>query len=143
MPLPRQVRDVMVRSPRTVAPDVGVLAPFEQMLEGGFRHVPVVDGERLVGMLSDRDIMKHMPPPSLQPADLPAHARFAHMKVSEIMAQPALSVLETDSLDVAVELMLVNQISAVVVTDANERLVGIVTLVDVARVLLKVLHSLA
>ena len=139
--MPRTVKDVMVRNPRTVAPDVAVLEPFEQMLEGGFRHVPVVENGQLVGMLSDRDIMKHMPPPSVDAVDLRAHGLFVKLKVSEIMARPALSVLETDSLDVAVELMLVNQISAVMVTDAAERLTGILTLVDVARAFLKVLRS--
>lgn len=142
MTVPRTVKDVMVRDPRTVAPDVAVLEPFEQMLEGGFRHVPVVENGQLLGMLSDRDIMKHMPPPSVDAVDLPAHGRFARLKVAEIMATPALSVLETDAVDVAVELMLVNQISAVVVTDAKDTLVGIVTLVDVARAFLKVLRSL-
>ena len=142
MSLPRKVKDVMVRNPSTVAPDEGVLKPFEQMLEGGFRHVPVVENGQLLGMLSDRDIMKHMPPPSVDAVDLPAHGRFVTLKVSEIMARPALTVLETDSLEVAVELMLVNQISAVVVTDDADRLTGIVTLVDVARAFLKVLRSL-
>jgi CBS domain-containing protein len=46
----------MTRSPATVTPDASTEEALNQMLSGGFRHLPVVDGDRVVGMLSMRDV---------------------------------------------------------------------------------------
>jgi CBS domain-containing protein len=51
-----RVADVMTRHPETVAPDESLAQARVVMLHGGFRHLPVVEGSRLVGMLSMRDL---------------------------------------------------------------------------------------
>jgi CBS domain-containing protein len=48
----------MTRTPTTVAPDASLQHALDLMLSGGFRHLPVVDGGRLMGMLSMRDISR-------------------------------------------------------------------------------------
>lgn len=48
----------MTRDPRTVEPADTVEAARQLMLDGGFRHLPVKDGESLVGMVSIRDLMR-------------------------------------------------------------------------------------
>lgn len=48
----------MTRSPATVPSTATVRLALDQMLEGGFRHLPVVDGGRLVGMVSMRDLSR-------------------------------------------------------------------------------------
>jgi CBS domain-containing protein len=50
------VDDVMTRNPETAEPDETLAQARLVMLHGGFRHLPVVDGGRLVGMLSMRDL---------------------------------------------------------------------------------------
>jgi CBS domain-containing protein len=50
------VGEVMTPEPKTVRPDRPVVEALELMIAGHFRHVPVVDGERIVGMLSMRDV---------------------------------------------------------------------------------------
>ena len=40
-----------------VAPDVPIEVATARMVEGGIRHLPVIDGERLVGMVSIRDLL--------------------------------------------------------------------------------------
>jgi len=49
--------DVMTRAPQTITPDRPFGHALHLMYEGGFRHVPVVSGGKLVGMLSARDAL--------------------------------------------------------------------------------------
>lgn len=48
----------MTRDPATVGPDVSVGEGLDRMLAGGFRHLPVMEGERLVGVISMRDLAR-------------------------------------------------------------------------------------
>jgi len=48
----------MTRDPETVAPDEPTSTAAATMLRGGFRHLPVVDGTRPVGIVSIRDLMR-------------------------------------------------------------------------------------
>jgi len=50
------LRETMTPNPVTVAPDDAPAAALERMAQRGFRHLPVVDGERIVGMVSIRDL---------------------------------------------------------------------------------------
>ena len=48
----------MTRNPITVGPDASVEQALEVMLNGHFRHLPVMEGERLVGVVSIRDLSR-------------------------------------------------------------------------------------
>lgn len=52
------VADWMTRDPETMGPDEPTLHAAVLMIHGGFRHLPLVDGEEVVGMLSIRDLMR-------------------------------------------------------------------------------------
>ncbi len=135
------VDDVMTRHPRTMSSAATILAAYEAMSSGNFRHLPVLDGKRSIGIVSDRDILRHMPPLSHEPRDRAAHGQFLQRPIAEIMTQNPLTVLEGSPLEVVVELMLVNQVSAVLVEDQAATLRGIVTTVDVASALLRLLRG--
>ena len=53
-----QVAHWMTRNPITVGPDTSVERALEVMLTGHFRHLPVMEGERLVGVVSIRDLSR-------------------------------------------------------------------------------------
>ena len=53
-----RVSDYMIRKVLTAAPDDGVRETFFRMREAGIRHLPVLEGAQLVGMLSDRDLRR-------------------------------------------------------------------------------------
>jgi CBS domain-containing protein len=53
------VRDVMTKHVRTCTPDETVAHAMAQMTAGRYRHIPVVDGGALVGMISIGDLVKH------------------------------------------------------------------------------------
>ena len=60
----------MTRDPDSVAPDVEATAAFASIAEHGYRHIPVVDDGRLVGIVSMRDLMRIA---QIQPAEQLAH----------------------------------------------------------------------
>ena len=56
----------MTPDPDCVAPDLDATVAFTSLAEHGYRHIPVVDGERLVGLVSMRDLMRIA---QIQPAE--------------------------------------------------------------------------
>ena len=52
------VSDWMTRDPETMSPDDTTEHAAVLMIHGGFRHMPLVEGDRVVGMLSIRDLMR-------------------------------------------------------------------------------------
>jgi CBS domain-containing protein len=52
------VADWMTRDPETMEPDEPIRQAAVLMIHGGFRHMPIVEGERVVGILSIRDLMR-------------------------------------------------------------------------------------
>lgn len=46
----------MTREPKTVSPDVAVEDALKTMLDNGFRHLPVVEGGEVIGIVSIRDL---------------------------------------------------------------------------------------
>jgi CBS domain-containing protein len=51
-----EVSSWMTRDPKTVAPDEDVETALRTMLDSGFRHLPVVEGDEVIGMVSIRDL---------------------------------------------------------------------------------------
>lgn len=56
----RPVIEWMTKDPRTVSPDADTREALGIMVEGGFRHLPVTEGDRVVGVLSMRDLARAM-----------------------------------------------------------------------------------
>ena len=54
----RPVVEWMTRRPTTAGPETPVKEALRVMVEGGFRHLPVVQGDQVLGMVSMRDIAK-------------------------------------------------------------------------------------
>jgi CBS domain-containing protein len=56
-PATTRLADVMTKNPQTVSPDKPVGHALHMMYEGGFRHVPVIEKGRPIGMVSARDAL--------------------------------------------------------------------------------------
>lgn len=57
--LPQKVGDVMTKDVKTCAPSDALLSVLKTMTEGRFRHMPVMDGDRLVGMVTIGDVINY------------------------------------------------------------------------------------
>jgi acetoin utilization protein AcuB len=119
---------VSVRATDTVAQAVQILQELE------IRHLPVVNsGGELIGMLSDRDLRSLALPVVVDREKVATLRTALESEVASLMSGDVISVgMEADGSDV-VELMLEHRIGAVPVVDADNRLAGIVSYVDVLR----------
>ena len=58
--LRQPVRQFMTPGPETLPPDAPVTFAINKMDVGGYRHIPVVQGERMLGVISARDVIRHL-----------------------------------------------------------------------------------
>jgi CBS domain-containing protein len=85
--------------------------------------LPVREGDRLVGTVTDRDITVRATAESRDPASTP---------VLEIMTHGIISGYEDDETDIAIETMKQNQVRRLLVLDHDDRCVGILSIGDIA-----------
>jgi CBS domain-containing protein len=118
-----KVADVMTQRPRAVAPQTPLTEVAQLMESDDVGSVPVVEGERLVGIVTDRDIVVRAIAKGKDPTGMPA---------SDISSRELVTVHPDDDLSDALELMAQHQVRRLAVT-ADDRLVGVVSQADVAR----------
>ena len=117
--MPTVVEDIMVKSVVTATPDTLVHEARRLLKQARARHLPVVDGPLLVGIVSDRDLRS-----------APSEA----VPLREIMRRPVFVLSPDTSLRRAARLLRERRFGAMPVLQGRE-LVGIVSVVDVLKVL--------
>lgn len=122
------VADWMTRAPLTIPLEATLREATASLRERGIRHLPVVNGGKLFGIISDRDIKSAIPPPI---AGVPAGdlSRAYERPVFEVMTTKVVTVGPGDSVMEAARLMRRHKISCLAVV-YNDRLVGILTETD-------------
>jgi CBS domain-containing protein len=126
------IANIMTARPLTVAPTASIDRAINLMEENDVHHLCVVNGQRLVGMISDRDILIStgwMLAVERQELRTSGTNGREVKRVSQIMSIPALVLEETDDVRDAANLMMTHQISAVPILSGT-RLAGIVTDTD-------------
>ena len=119
----------MTRKVFVVPPDLALSAAWDLMSRKHFRHLPVVSGQALIGMLSDRDILARatMEQGTIRIPDMPV--------IEAATPWPHVCAPNTNVRDV-VHLMTEKKIDAVPVVDVANRLVGLVTSTDLLLLLI-------
>lgn len=117
-----QVRDIMTRDVRMLKPADTIATAAEMMEREDIGSLPVADGDRLVGYLTDRDIVVRAL----------AKGRDRSCSVREAMSERILYCFEDDSVEDLAENMARNQVRRLPVLTRDKRLCGIVSLGDVA-----------
>ena len=124
------VRDIMTQSPVCVTPRTRLADAIEVMYANDIRHLPVLDHQRLVGILSDRDLRSLWDPT----ADVANRdGRIYEKPVSELMSGEPITVQAEDDIDEAIDVLVEHRIGAVPVVNAEGVLVGIVSTIDVLK----------
>jgi CBS domain-containing protein len=132
----RTAADIMTPAPAVAGPATSLLDAATHMARCGIRHLPIVDGEnRLQGMLSDRDLRAAIGDPNLLFVDERARAAARDRHVSEVMSLRCVSLPTTAPLAGVVQALLRDRIGAIPVVDRTQKLVGIVSYLDVLKTL--------
>lgn len=127
-----EVRDIMTTNPLSARLGTSVFDAIRTLESEQIRHLPIVEGGELVGIVSDRDLLRYSHAALLEDPDA-ARTRL-QVAISTIMTSDPSCVAPEDDVDDAIDLMLENRIGALpVVDEAEGRLVGILSYVDVMR----------
>lgn len=119
----RHVRDVMTSNPETVTDQDSIRDVARIMKDQDTGVVPVVDGRKIIGMITDRDIVVR---------GLAEGKDLGNVRVNEIMTKSVRSVREDATVDEALNMMSSADIRRVAVVNNNDELVGIVSIGDIS-----------
>ncbi|OWR19035.1 Hypoxic response protein 1 [Brevundimonas diminuta] len=117
-----KIRDVMSKDVQVARPEDTLHNVAGRMAAGDFGFIPVADGDRLIGALTDRDIVVRAVASGAGP----------EARVLDVLSRDALVVRADDDLKVALDLMSSRQIRRLPVVDKDGRLVGVVSLGDLS-----------
>ena len=118
----QKISEVMSTDVQTISPDATIEEAAQEMRDGDFGLLPVGDEEQLLGVITDRDIAVRAVAEGSGPDTL----------VREIMSEGVIWAHEDDSIEEAAQIMSDHQIRRLPIVDADQRLVGIVSLGDFA-----------
>jgi len=113
-----QLKDLMSRDVKVIRPDITIGEAAKKMRDGGFGMMPVEEGDRMIGTISDRDIAIRAV----------AEGKDANTKVRDVMSEGVAWVYEDESVERAAMIMSERQVRRLPVVNRDKRLVGILAL---------------
>jgi len=119
-----KVRDVMTDRPRCVTPETPVSEAARLMKSDDVGSLPVLEGDKLAGIVTDRDIVVQAVAEEKDPRGMP---------VREVASREVVTIGPEEDLSEALKLMASNQVRRIPVVDESSRLVGILAQADIAR----------
>jgi acetoin utilization protein AcuB len=119
------IEQFMTRSPHTIGRDQTLASAHRLMRQAGVRHLPVLEGGNLVGLLSERD---------LDFIETLRDVRPEAVSISEAMSQFVYCVAPTEPIQKVAQVMADQKLGSVVVRD-KEQIVGVFTTIDALRAL--------
>jgi len=126
------VRDVMSKDVKVVQPNSRVREVVANMNRFNIGSIVVVQGEKPVGVISERDILRRVVEPCLSPEALTAR---------QVMTSPVVTINETASIEEAAKLMARKKVRKIPVMN-EQKLVGIVTFTDLVNKVLTTISIL-
>jgi acetoin utilization protein AcuB len=130
------VRDWMIPKPVTVHPGALLRDAFRLMIDNKVRRLPVMDHERLVGIITLEDLRRAEPPPGIGMGLVRITDMLSRMTVHQVMSKVPKTITPDAALIEAARMMLEHTISALPVIEGSE-LVGIITESDIFRAFVK------
>lgn len=125
-----KVRDIMVKEVATLDVNDELSLANDIMRLGRIRHLPVVEGSRLAGIVSERDLFRSSLAQALGYGTKDTRDLMKTMHIKDIMVPAVITVTPETPLCDAVRLMLNHKIGCLPVLE-DERLVGLITETDI------------
>ena len=120
------VSDLMAEQPAWIGPDATLGMALKMMAERSCRHLAVLDGPNVVGIISDRDLSLYYDPENM------TEEKWNRALVRDLMAQDPTTIGSQAPLAEAAKLLLSEGFSALLIVDSGN-LVGILTEQDFVR----------
>jgi acetoin utilization protein AcuB len=134
------VRDIMTTDLATLREDEVLLDATLILARGGFRHIPILNGKRLVGIVTERDV-KHYTPSILSGIPPEEYNRLmATTPLSKIMARDPITIEPSKTVYEAAQTLYDHRIGCLPVVEDGE-LKGIITSTDMLNLLLQLLKE--
>ncbi len=128
------IQEIMSPDPYSAAVTASVGHVLQILAQADVRHVPIVNENTLVGIVSDRDIRAVIPDGLERLERSEQSRRILAQPISEVMSSDVVFVNPEDDVSEAIDLMIEHRIGAVpVVEPGGLKLIGIVSYVDVLR----------
>src|SRR5438094_6622057 len=122
--MPQNIRDVMTSNPCTIDAEKSVAYAAKMMLQEDVGLAPIVEGDRLIGMLTDRDIATRVAAEGRNPDQV---------KVRDVASKQLITIAPGQHLDEALRKIAHHQVRRLPVVEEDGRLVGLVAQADIAR----------
>ncbi|MGD9099836.1 MAG: CBS and ACT domain-containing protein [Anaerolineae bacterium] len=132
------VKDRMTRDPVAITPDTSFPDAFHVIREKRIRHLPVVKGNKLVGVVAQTDLLHASPSTATTLTVFEINYLLANLHVREVMSSPPITVLEDAPLEEAARVMVEKKIGCLPVM-SNGLLVGMITETDIFETFVEVL----
>jgi CBS domain-containing protein len=120
----QSIRDVMTSNPCTIDAEKSVAYAAKMMREEDVGLAPIVEGEKLIGMLTDRDIAIRVVAEGKNPEQV---------KAVEVASKQVVTIDPQQDLDEALRIMAKHQVRRLPVVEEDGKLVGVVAQADIAR----------
>ena len=122
--MPQNIRDVMTSNPCTIDAEKSVAYAAKMMREEDVGLAPIVEGDKLIGMLTDRDIAIRVVAEGRNPEQV---------KVADVASKQVVTIDPQQDLDEALRIMAKHQVRRLPVVEEDGKLVGVVAQADIAR----------
>lgn len=130
------VKNWMSKPAITINADAMLIDAINLLQKHEIHTLPVLEGARLAGIVTDRDLKTASAPDFKVPASPHEADRFLQKKISEIMTINPVTIFDNQTIEDTAELLLIHNISGLPVTNQAKEVVGMITKNDLFRFIL-------
>lgn len=135
------IKERMTHNPVTIREETSLDDALKIMRDNKVRRLPVLDkGGKLVGIVSEKDLLYASPSPATSLSVWEIHGLLARIKIKELMTKNVITVCEDCPIEEAARIMVDNKIGGLPVM-RGDQLVGIITETDLFKIFLELLGA--
>ena len=127
------IDSIMTANPVTIGPDATLAEARELIEKHQIHHLLVESHKRVVGLVSEVDILRNISPYANTPAETARDQFTLNKKIHQVMRRNPPTITPSDSVKTAAKIILEDHITCVPVVDNSGNLVGIVSWKDLLR----------
>ena len=132
------VKEWMTEDPIVLDENASIMKAVQIMKEHSMRRIPVVRQNKLVGIITDRDVREATPSKATALDVHELYYLLSEIKVKDIMTPNPITIHADETVEYAAVIMLENRISGLPVVDDEGHVVGIITQTDIFKVLINI-----